>query len=131
MRLDGTMRTMTPPAEWRIRAAELPAGRAVAFCLGCGSHAVRGLIVNHEGIYRAYVNRCPHVGTPLDLWPDEFLSEDGRWLVCSTHGALFEPDTGRCAAGPCAGDRLAPLPLRVDGETIVVACPPGPARNPA
>ena len=67
---------------------------------------MEGFVVNHGGAYHAYVNRCPHVGTPLDLWPNEFYSEDGRELVCATHGALYEPTTGRCTAGPCVGDTL-------------------------
>src|SRR2546427_353919 len=61
--------------------------------------------------------------TPLDLWPNEFWSEDGRLFVCSTHGALFEPDTGNCVAGPCAGDALTRLAIRRDGEDVVVSCP--------
>ena len=69
------------------------------------------------------VQRCALPISPLDLWPNEFLTEDGRAFVCSTHGALFEPDTGLCTAGPCAGDRLAPLPLALEGETLVVRCP--------
>jgi nitrite reductase/ring-hydroxylating ferredoxin subunit len=84
---------------------------------------MEAFVVHHDAGYAAYVNRCPHVGTPLDLWPNEFLSEDGQTLVCATHGALFEPRTGRCTDGPCAGDALTPLPVRVDGEAIVVACP--------
>src|SRR3989442_1480663 len=60
---------------------------------------------------------------PLDLWPNEFWSEDGRLFVCSTHGALFEPDTGNCVAGPCAGDALTRLAIRRDGEDVVVSCP--------
>jgi len=88
----------------------------------CGGRDLEGFLVNHEGVYHAYVNRCPHVGTPLDLWPNEFLSEDGRVFVCSTHGALFEPDTGYCVAGPCAGDELTRLVVRHDGDDVVVSC---------
>jgi len=91
-------------------------------------------VVNHDGRYRAYVNNCPHVGTPLDLWPNEFFSEDGRTLICSTHGAVYEPTSGLCTAGPCVGDRLTALPLAVEGETLVVRLPaaavsPAPARD--
>ena len=76
--------------------------------------------MNHDGQYRAYVNRCPHVGTPLDLWPNEFFTEDGREPSCSTHGPRYEPLSGRCtAAGPCVGS-LTALPLALDGGTIVV-----------
>ena len=83
---------------------------------------IDGFVVNVEGRYHAYVNRCPHAGTALDLWPNEFMTEDGRHLICSTHGAIFEPLTGRCTIGPCAGDALQPLPLRREGDTLVVTC---------
>ena len=82
-----------------------------------------GFVVNFDGRYHAYVNRCAHVGTPLDLWQNEFLTEDGRALICSTHGAIYEPATGLCTAGPCVGDRLTSLPLAVEGATLVVTCP--------
>ena len=112
-----------PPAEWRCDAAALPPGRTAKFKIGCGGRAVEGFALNHEGRVYAYVNSCPHVGTPLDLWPNEFLAEDGCTIVCATHGALFEPD-GLCSAGPCAGDRLTPLLAVVEDGTVVVRCPP-------
>jgi len=54
----------------------------------------------------AYVNSCPHIGTPLEFQPDRFLTQDGSEILCSTHGARFEIDTGRCVAGPCRGQSL-------------------------
>ena len=114
---------MPASAEWRCAAASVPPGGSATFRLDCDGRAVRGFVVHHGERYRAYVNRCPHRGTPLDLWPNELFAEDGRALVCATHGALFEPDTGLCTAGPCAGDRLAPLPLALEGDTLVVRCP--------
>ena len=116
------MRRMTASGEWRCSAADVPPGHTAKFTLQCGARSVAGFVVNHDGAFHAYVNRCPHVGTPLDLWPNEFLSEDGRVLVCSTHGALYEPSTGYCTAGPCAGDSLAALPLTLEGDTVVVTC---------
>lgn len=113
---------MSAPAEWRCPAAELPPGQTRKFWLACGGRTVEGFLVNHEGAYFAYVNRCPHVGTPLDLWPNEFFTEDGHALICSTHGAVFEPAGGRCTAGPCVGDALTPLPLRQEGDALVVGC---------
>ncbi len=114
---------MSASAEWRCAAAELVPGQTKKFRLAGGARTVDGFLVNHRGAYFAYVNRCPHVGTPLDLWPNEFFSEDGETLVCSTHGAVFDPAGGRCTAGPCVGDALTLLPLRHDGETLVVSCP--------
>ena len=123
MRMNGTMRPMAATSEWRCRVADLPPGRTAKFSLRCGTRTVEGFVVNHDGGYFAYLNRCAHVGTPLDLWPNEFLSEDGRALVCSTHGAIYEPASGRCTAGPCAGDALTVLPLRRERDDIVVGCP--------
>ena len=116
------MRPMTASAEWRCSVSELPPGRTAKFRLRCGARTVEAFVVNHAGSFHAYVNRCPHVGTPLDLWPNEFFAEDGRTLICATHGALYEPTTGSCTAGPCAGDALTPLPLRREAEVIVVSC---------
>ena len=59
----------------------------------------------------AYVNRCPHRGTPLDLVPDQLFHRDGRHLVCATHGAIFRVEDGVCISGPCYGDQLTPVPL--------------------
>lgn len=119
------MRRMADSGEWRFSASALGPGRTAKFRLQCAGRALDGFVVNHDGGFHAWVNRCPHVGTPLDLWPNEFLTEDGRRLICSTHGAVFEPDSGRCIDGPCAGDALDRLALRREGDTLIVTCPAG------
>jgi nitrite reductase/ring-hydroxylating ferredoxin subunit len=111
---------VSAPAEWRGDARAIPPGSSAKFKLALGGKTVEGFVIEHAGAYHAYVNRCPHVGTPLDLWPNEFFGEDGTTLVCSTHGAVFEPGTGRCIAGPCAGDALTGLDVAREGDTIVV-----------
>jgi nitrite reductase/ring-hydroxylating ferredoxin subunit len=116
------MPLMTASGEWRCAAASVPSGRGVRFPLRCGERVLDAFLVRHRGAHHAYVNRCPHVGTPLDLWPGEFFDEDGRLLLCATHGAAFEPDTGRCVAGPCAGDSLTALPTRCEDGVVVVSC---------
>jgi len=113
---------MADPGEWRCDVGDLPPGCTAKFRLRCGDRALEGFALNHDGRYYAYLNRCAHVGTPLDLWPNEFLSEDGREIVCSTHGALYAPESGLCTAGPCAGDHLTPLPVRVERRTVVISC---------
>jgi nitrite reductase/ring-hydroxylating ferredoxin subunit len=81
---------------------------------------VRGFAIRWRGQACAYVNRCPHLGTELDWQPGEFFDESGLYLVCSTHGAMFEPDNGLCVAGPCRGASLEPLAIREhDGEVIL------------
>jgi nitrite reductase/ring-hydroxylating ferredoxin subunit len=114
------MRAMTASAEWRCAAADVPPGGSAKFRLQRGGRIVDGFLVHHGGGFYAYVNRCPHVGTPLDLWPNEFFSEDGQYLVCATHGAVFAPDTGVCVEGPCPGARLERLEVRLDDGSVVV-----------
>lgn len=64
----------------------------------CGAFAIR-----YQGRIHAYLNRCAHVAMELDWLPGAFFDDEGRYLMCSTHGALYEPDTGRCAGGACLG----------------------------
>lgn len=71
--------------------------------------AGKGFAVRHEGEVRAYVNRCPHLGVELDWQPGEFFEESGLYFICSTHGAIFEPASGLCIAGPCRGASLQPI----------------------
>jgi nitrite reductase/ring-hydroxylating ferredoxin subunit len=111
------------PAWWRSRAEAIPPGHTACFTVHRRGKAVAGFVVNHGGQHYAYVNRCPHAGTPLDWWPNEFFTEDGRHLICATHGAVFEQDTGICIAGPCPGARLERLPIERDGEWLIVTCP--------
>jgi nitrite reductase/ring-hydroxylating ferredoxin subunit len=113
---------MTAPGEWRCDLEALPPGHTATFRLVCAGRTVHGFALNHEGEPHAYVNSCPHVGTPLDMFPNEFMTDDRSLLICATHGALFAPDSGICLAGPCAGDRLEPLAVRLEGRTVVVTC---------
>jgi len=120
---------MAGPDEWRCVASMVPPGHSAIFRLERAGRSVHGFVVNYDGSYHAYVNSCPHVGTSLDLWPNEFFTDDGRALICSTHGAVFEPTSGLCTAGPCVGDRLTALPVALEGETLVVRLP-GPTTGP-
>jgi nitrite reductase/ring-hydroxylating ferredoxin subunit len=114
---------MDAPERWRCRTGDLGPGQTAKFRLACGTRTVEGFVVNHGGHYAAYVNVCAHAGTPLDLWPNEFYTEDGQWLICATHGAIYDPVSGRCVEGPCPGARLQPLRLTRDGDELVVSCP--------
>lgn len=115
---------MGDPQEWSAAVADVPPGTSAKFPLRWRGATVEGFVVNVEGRYHAYVNRCAHAGTPLDWWPNEFFTDDGRLLICATHGALFEPDTGQCAGGPCGGAALWPLAVRVEDDRVVVTVQP-------
>jgi len=95
-------------------------GTGVRFALRSHAGEEKGFAVRHGGVVCAYVNRCPHVGTELDWQPAEFFDVSGLYLVCSTHGALFEPRTGFCVAGPCHGASLEPLEVRERGGQVLL-----------
>jgi nitrite reductase/ring-hydroxylating ferredoxin subunit len=90
------------------------------FRIGEGYWPLRGFVVRVAQTVRAYVNRCPHLGYPLNYLPDDFLSYDRNYLQCKMHGALFEQHSGLCVAGPCLGRSLRALPARVEGERVVI-----------
>jgi nitrite reductase/ring-hydroxylating ferredoxin subunit len=87
-------------------AALAEGGRGVRFDWMPAGGEGKGFAVRFDGEPRAFVNRCPHLGVELDWLPGEFFEQTGLYLVCSTHGAIFEPSTGLCVAGPCRGARL-------------------------
>ena len=92
-------------------------GRGVRFESGggpCFALRVGGRVL-------AYRNACPHTGGELDWNEGDFLDAEGRLIVCATHGALFEPSSGRCVSGPCRGASLEPVAVRDDGESVVAA----------
>lgn len=73
------------------------------------------------GNIHCYLNKCPHVGVPLDFMPGQFLSRDCTQIVCSTHGARFRKDTGLCTEGPCTGKFLQEFPVHVNEDGFIVA----------
>lgn len=78
-------------------------GRAVPFDVVYGGETCRAFAVRFEGQPHAYLNRCSHVAMEMDFQPDRFFDDSGQWLLCATHGAVYRPDTGECAGGPCRG----------------------------
>ena len=80
-----------------------------------------GFAICVGGSFYAYRNHCPHTGSPLDWMPNQFFSEDRQMLMCHTHGALFDPSTGRCLSGPCPRG-LYPLPLQILDDGLLVPC---------
>jgi len=78
-------------------------GDAVPFDVRFGGQTCRAFAIRWQGQPHAYLNRCTHVAMEMDWQPNRFFDDSGRWLLCSTHGAAYEPDSGRCAGGPCRG----------------------------
>lgn len=73
-----------------------------------------------RGAWRAYKNECKHRALPLDLGARSPSSDDGKYLLCHQHGALYRLDDGLCTIGPCVGESLLALPIREDGGELEV-----------
>lgn len=78
-------------------------GLAVPFDVTHGGETCRAFAIRFEGAAHAYLNRCTHVAMEMDHQPDRFFDDTGQWLLCASHGAAYQPDTGECAGGPCRG----------------------------
>ena len=96
-------------------------GRRIELAVGgAGRDPLPVFVVRYDGKPRAWVNRCAHVAVELDWMPGKFFDASGLYLICATHGATYEPDTGRCVAGPCRGQALEPVPAsEYDGAVWV------------
>ena len=79
---------------------------------------IPAFVIHFDGQYFAYLNRCGHIAVQLDYMPGDFFSDDGRTLMCATHGAEYAPDTGACLGGPCYGVGLEPLQLEQDDNQL-------------
>ncbi len=78
-------------------------GEAVPFdVLYCGK-TCRAFAIRYRGEAHAYLNRCAHVAMEMDYQPNRFFDHTGHWLMCATHGATYQPQTGACRSGPCRG----------------------------
>ncbi len=105
------------------RAEEMSPGSVKKFRLICQKVRIDGFLINYQGDYHAYINRCRHMTTPLDFVRYQFFTDDRRHLICLTHGAIYEPNTGLCIDGPCKGLSLIRLPVLVDQGDVMVSCP--------
>ena len=99
---------------------ELPDPGCREFRIGEGDWPFKGFVVRRGDNVYAYQNYCMHVGHPLNWQPDNFLTEDGGLIVCASHGAMYEIDSGVCVAGPCPGKTLKRVDVEVRDGAVVV-----------
>jgi nitrite reductase/ring-hydroxylating ferredoxin subunit len=90
------------------------------FTIGDGDWPFKGFVVRQGEAVYAYQNFCMHAGHPLNWKPDGFLTGDGSQIICASHGAIYEIESGECVSGPCPGKKLRPVEVQVrDGEVVV------------
>jgi nitrite reductase/ring-hydroxylating ferredoxin subunit len=103
----------------RLDDLENPGARG--FTIGTGDWPLRGFIVRVGDNAWGYVNRCPHAGHPLNLGANRFLTAGREAILCASHGALFDKTTGFCIAGPCAGQSLQSVAVRIESGFVMLA----------
>ena len=112
-----------PVAVYVAKVDELEPGATKKFLFLVDGLETECFLVNYEGEYFAYINRCSHVPMTMDWIENQFMTEDGRYILCATHGAAFEPATGECIFGPPCGKFLVPITLNVLGGKIYASPP--------
>src|SRR5215472_14387931 len=60
------------------KVGELTPGMTKKFTLSNGKYGVEAMFLNYQGSLHAYLNRCPHIGIPLDWVDNQFFTLDGR-----------------------------------------------------
>ena len=93
------------------------------FRIGAGDWPFKGFVVRQGARVFAYQNTCMHVGHPLNWMPDGFLTPDGANIICSSHGAIYEVDTGLCISAPCRGKSLRAVDVEIRNGEIYVTGP--------
>jgi nitrite reductase/ring-hydroxylating ferredoxin subunit len=83
------------------------------------------IVLRTGGRLYGWLDACPHYpgGTPMAWKTDAYLSGDGRYLACHSHGALFDRETGTCILGPCLGQALTRVDLQVSGGDVLAYAP--------
>ncbi len=99
---------------------DLQTGDAKEFSYRAGTDIHDIFIQRKDDDVYAFVNICPHAGTPLNMEQGKFMEKTGNYLMCHTHGALFQLSDGLCVAGPCNGASLQAVEIKVENGNIVV-----------
>ena len=108
-----------PRSERHLCASSELLERGVAFVFDVRHYGepARAFALRFDGRVVAYLNRCLHVPAEMDWQPGEFFDSSKEYILCATHGAAYEPQTGRCAGGPCGRGKLAAIEVAErDGE---------------
>jgi nitrite reductase/ring-hydroxylating ferredoxin subunit len=87
----------------------LEKGKGFRFALPELGERVTAFVVRFNGTAYGYVNQCAHVPVELDWNEGDFFTTARDYLICATHGAHYEPHTGKCTLGPCKGKGLRPV----------------------
>lgn len=65
---------------------------------------------------KAYENNCPHQNVPLNEAYKIDVNPFENTMKCSVHDAFFNIEDGICVDGPCWGESLTPVSIRIDDK---------------
>jgi nitrite reductase/ring-hydroxylating ferredoxin subunit len=123
-------RPRSKPARTRTRYRvakidSLSPGESLKFMMPIRGADEECFLINFGGEFHAYVNRCRHVPMAMDWVDNQFFAEEGRYLMCQTHNAYYEPKSGECIAGPptACGKFLYRVPVEIE-DGVIYARPP-------
>ena len=102
-------------------------GLGVSFKVKCGNLLYPAFVVRYQQQVYSYLNSCAHLNLEMDWIAGRFFEQSGRYLICATHGALFEPQSGLCVAGPCFGRSLTPIGVQEIDNVIFLTSVERPA----
>ena len=102
------------------RLDEIGENEARAFETFEGSRT-KAFVVRRNGRLFAWWDSCPHQdGSPMAWRTNAYLNAARDRIVCASHGAEFDIETGHCLFGAALGLTLdrAPIVGTPDGEVI-------------
>jgi nitrite reductase/ring-hydroxylating ferredoxin subunit len=105
------------------RLDELAEGEARGFRPVDGAREEIFVVRKGRHVY-AYWDACPHYGdTPMAWRTDAYLNAARNRIVCASHGAEFEIETGRCVRGAALGKSLKPAAIELTDTGDIVFKP--------
>ena len=99
---------------------DIPENGSKGFSLEACSGEIEFFVVHKNNHYFAYVNSCPHTNINLEWLPDQFLDMNNELIQCSLHGAKFTIEDGYCISGPCTGQKLLPLKVKIEEDMFEI-----------
>ncbi len=76
------------------------------------------IVLRHDGVCRAYRNRCVHMPRELDCEANTVFDRTGRLLRCSFHGVVYDPTDGTSLSTICDGQRLTAIGVEEDEHGV-------------
>ncbi len=87
-----------------------------SFKIFSGPGGKEGILLNLAGKFKAFVNSCPHMSGRTVL---ESCGEGKCVLRCQSHGATFDPESGRALSAPAPeGSELRELNVIIEDNKI-------------